>query len=412
MDEDKALRAQIADQQDQISRLERMLEVSRLLNSTLNLEELLVQIQRIATALTATEASSILLLPQKTDKLYFETATGEAKDKLPHILVPVEGSIAGEVVKTARPVVVNDAPHDPRHYGVVDDATSFSTRSILAVPLLVKDKVIGAVEVLNKLDGEFTDGDVEILTTMATHAAVAIENARLFQQSDLISEVVHELRTPLSSIVGYAKMLGMSNISDEAKSQFATTIHREATRLGQLVNDFLDWARLSSGRTKIAQRPVDLRRIIDETVRVIEPEASERGIAVNVQIPRDLPEFVGDPVRLKQVLINLTSNAVNYNRDDGRADIEVKVQDGDLCVAVSDTGYGIAEQDLPHIFERFYRVAAGEEQAKGTGLGLCIAKQIVELHGGEMAVGSEPGVGSTFSFILPAGSATASDVVA
>jgi signal transduction histidine kinase len=403
MDEVEALRAQIADQQGQIARLAHMLEASRLLNSTLNLEELLVRIQSIATALTATEASSILLLPKKTDELYFETATGEAKDKLPHIKVPLEGSIAGEVIKTAQPLVVNDARRDPRHYGLVDDATSFSTRSILAVPLVVKSRVIGAIEVLNKLEGEFTDDDLDILTTMAAHAAVAIENARLFEQSDLISEVVHELRAPLSSIVGYAKMLQMAGITGESKSQFAATIHREAVRLGQLVNDFLDWACLESGKTRLARQPVDLRRVIDETVRVIQPEASERGISVDVQVSPSLPEVIGDATRLKQVLINLTSNAVRYNRDGGRMGIEARVEDGHLRVAVSDTGYGIAAQDLPHIFQRFYRVAASEKRAKGTGLGLCIARQIVELHGGEMAVESKPGVGSTFSFTLPVG---------
>lgn len=411
MDEVETLRAQIAHQRHQIARLERMLEVSQLLNSTLNLEELLLQIQSIATSLTATEASSILLFPTKTDELYFETATGEAKDKLPHIVVPLEGSIAGAVVKTAQPIVVNDARQDPRHYGLVDDATQFSTRSILAVPLITKGEVVGAVEVLNKREGEFTDDDVAVLTTMADHAAVAIENAWLFHQSDFIAEVTHELRAPLSSIVGYAKMLTMSGITDQAKAQFAETIHREATRLGQLVNDFLEWARLESGRARITRQPVDLRRIVEESVKLIQPQADERGITVTVNVGQDLPAISGDPARLKQVLVNLNSNAVKYNRDDGRVKVEARVKDGSLCVAVSDTGHGIAEQDLPHIFERFYRVTASEKRAQGTGLGLCIAKQIVELHGGEMTVESQPDAGSTFTFTLPLEDTTASDAV-
>lgn len=397
MDEVEVLQAQIA-------RLERMLEVSRLLNSTLNLEELLIQVQRIATSLTATEASAILLLPKTSGELYFQTATGEAKDKLSKIVVPIEGSIAGEVVTTGYPMVVNDARHDPRHYGLVDDATHFSTRSILAVPLVAKGKIIGAVEVLNKLDGEFTDDDVETLSTLADHAAVAIENARLFHQSDFISEVVHELRTPLSSIVGYAKMLTM-DMCDEMKPQFATTIYREGTRLGQLVNDFLDWSRLESGREWLTRQPVDLKQVIDETVRILEPQANERGISVAVHCPGDVPEIVGDLTRLKQVVINLVGNAVKYNRDGGKVRIDAHVRGGCLCVSVSDTGDGIAEQNLPRIFERFYRVADSEKRVKGTGLGLCIAKQIVELHGGEMTVESELGVGSTFAFTLPLGDA-------
>jgi signal transduction histidine kinase len=412
VDETQALRTQIADQEDEIARLERMLEVSRLLNSTLNLEELLIRVQRISRQLTATDASSILLLPRKPDELHFQTATGVAKDKLPRIVVPIEGSIAGEVVKTGAPLVVQDARHDPRFYEGVDDATSFSTRSILAVPLIVKDKTIGVIEVLNKTEGQFTDEDVEVLTTMAAHAAVAIENARLFQQSDLISEVVHELRTPLSSIVGYSKMLTMPSIADEMKSDFASVINREATRLGQLVNDFLDWSRLESGRVRLAQEPVDLRQTIDEALRVVEPEARERDITIDLQISPDLPAITGDPARLKQVLINLASNATKYNREGGQIGIRAAAQDSTVSVSVSDTGFGIATQDLPHIFERFFRVAVSEKQAKGTGLGLSIAKQIVELHGGEMTVASEVNVGSTFSFTLPVERPAASDLVA
>lgn len=401
MDTVETLRAQIAAQQRQVDRLTHMLEASRLLSSTLNSNELLVQIQRVARALTGTEASSILLLPTKPDQLYFETATGAAKDKLPHIRVPVEGSIAGAVIKSCEPIVVNDARGDPRHYGLVDVATEFQTRSILAVPLVVKDNVIGVIEVLNKLDGDFTDDDLEVLTTMAAHAAVAIENARLFQQSDLISEVVHELRTPLSSIVGYAKMLNMPSMASEAKSEFAETIYREATRLGQLVNDFLDWARLSSGRARLERQPVALAQVVDETVRVVRPRAEERGITIELRIPADLPQITGDPARLKQVFLNLADNGVKYNRDGGRMVIAVQVKEGRVEVAVSDTGHGIAEQDQPRVFERFFRVVASEKHAKGTGLGLSIAKQIVELHGGEMAVESQPGVGSTFWFTLP-----------
>jgi len=401
MDTVETLRAQIAAQQRQLDRLEHMLEASRLLSSTLVPEELLVQIQRVARTLTGTEASSILLLPTKPDQLYFETATGEAKDKLPNILVPVEGSIAGAVIKSCEPMVVNETRGDPRHYGLVDVATEFQTRSILAVPLVVKDKVIGVIEVLNKLDGGFTDDDLDVLTTMAAHAAVAIENARLFQQSDLISEVVHELRTPLSSIVGYAKMLDLPSIADEAKKEFAGTIYREAIRLGHLVNDFLDWARLNSGRAKLEQQSVDLAQVVAETVGVIRPRAEERGIAIEMRLPPDLPQSTGDPARLKQVFLNLADNAVKYNREVGRMVIAAQVKDGRLQVTVSDTGYGIAEQDQPRVFERFYRVVASEKHAKGTGLGLSIAKQIVELHGGEMAVESQPGVGSTFWFTLP-----------
>ena len=191
-----------------VARLEQIIKVSRVINSTLNLEPLLHNIIQIATDLTATEASSILLLDKKTGELHFEIATGVKGQEVKSIVVPLDNSIAGWVVKEGEPLLISDVRKDPRHYHRADDMTQFSTRSILGVPLRVKDKVIGVLEVLNKMgDEEFTQSDVEALTILAAQAAIAIENARLFQQSDLLSEVVHELRTPLTSIRGYSKML-------------------------------------------------------------------------------------------------------------------------------------------------------------------------------------------------------------
>ncbi|MCR4407375.1 MAG: HAMP domain-containing histidine kinase [Anaerolineae bacterium] len=396
------LRALVRKQKEEIARLERMLEVSRELNSRLNLHELLTDIQVIATALTVTEASSIMLVDKKTGELYFEAATGEASDELTRIAVPIDNSIAGEVLKTGKPLIVADVRKDPRHYNLVDSITKFSTKSILAVPLIVKDKTIGVVEVVNKLEeGGFTEEDVEVLTTMAAQAAVAIENARLFEQSDLISEVVHELRTPVTSIVGYAQMLKLPDIPEDSKQQFADIIRREAVRLGNMVNDFLEWARLESGRVHLSKEPIDMRALAEETILVVRPQADMRDITMSLQAPDEIPTVVGDAKRLKQVLLNLMSNAVKYNRDGGWVDVKIAVSPEMLNVSVSDTGYGIAPEDLPHIFQRFYRVASTEEQVKGTGLGLCIAKQIVEMHGGTMDVESQLGVGTTFSFTLP-----------
>jgi len=386
-----------------VARLERIIEVSRVINSTLNLDPLLHNIIQIATDLTATEASSILLLDKKTGELHFEAATGIKGQEVKPIVVPLDKSIAGWVVKEGKPLLIPDVRKDPRHYHQVDDTTQFSTRSILGVPLRVKDKVIGVLEVLNKVDDkEFTQDDVEALTILAAQAAIAIENARLFQQSDLLSEVVHELRTPLTSIRGYSQMLLLTeDVGQGQKLEFAETIYREATRLGQIVNDFLDLARLESGRTHIAQEPVNMGEVISETLAILQPQAAERQVSIALQVPETLPILIGDPARLKQVMVNLVSNAVKYNHKGGRVDIEVQVGEDEFNVAVQDTGRGIAEEDLPHIFEKFYRVDDPEQQIKGTGLGLSIAKHIVEVHGGAMSVQSVWGQGSTFAFTLP-----------
>ena len=385
-----------------IEYLKRILEVSRLLNSTLKLELQLEIIQAVATELTETHVASIYLRDAKTDELFFLSATGDAAERLKRIPVPLDGSIAGWVVKTGEPTAVNDVQADARHYGKTDDETGFVTRSMMTVPLRAQGKLIGALQVLNKVgDKKFTDEDLELLTTLAAQAAVAIEKARLFEQSDLISEVVHELRTPVTSIVGYSKMLGMEGIPEETKAQFAETIYRESRRLGNMVNDFLDWARMESGRIRLVREPVDMRQLLQDTVMIIKPQAQERGIAVEEMLPEGSWRVMGDPGRLKQVLINLASNGIKYNRDNGRLDFIVKRVDDSVTIAVRDAGMGIPEESLSRLFERFYRVPGTENIVRGTGLGLVIARSLVEAHGGTMEVASTVGVGTTFTITLP-----------
>lgn len=397
----------VAALEQKVASLMCILEVTRSLNQTLNLEMQLKMIQDVATQLTETAAASIFLRDNKTDELFFLSATGEAADgekgeRLRRIPVPVDGSIAGWVVRTGEPAVVNDARRDKRHYERTDDETHFVTRSILAVPLIRREKIIGVLEVLNKVDGKaFSQDDLDLLTTLAAQAAVAIENARLFEQSDLVSEVVHELRTPMTSIIGYSKLLNMPGIADETRVQFAETIHREATRLGKMVNDFLDWARLEAGRVRFAEGPVDVGQLVDETARLIEPQAQERGIVVAKEIPPEPLIVTGDEARLKQVFLNLASNGVKYNCDQGRLDFVVRRTGDQALIAVRDTGAGIPEESVDKLFQRFYRVPGTENVVRGTGLGLNITKSLVEAHGGKIDVESTVGEGTTFTVSLP-----------
>jgi signal transduction histidine kinase len=386
-----------------LERYERIIELNRHLNAVLDLPLLLQLIIEAARELTDSENSSILLVDRKSGDLYFEAATVVGKEKLQRVIVPMDSSIAGWVVQHNEPVVIEDVEEDDRHFKQADREIAYTTRDMIAVPMSVKGRVIGVLNALNKAGGQsFDEDDVNLLTILAAQAAVAIENAHLFQQSDLLSEVVHELRTPLTSIRGYSKMLLLAEVIDqEKKLEFAETIHREAVRLGQMINDFLDLARLESGRTHIAQERVNMSEVIRETLTIMQPQAAERKISIPLQVPETLPTLIGDPNRLKQVMVNLVSNAVKYNHEGGQVDIEVQVGEDELNVVVKDTGRGIAEEDLPHIFEKFYRVDDPEQQTKGTGLGLSIAKHIIEAHGGTIGVQSVEGQGSTFSFTLP-----------
>ena len=388
-------------QNEQIVRLERLIEISRVLNSRLEIQPLLQDIISIATELTDTDASSVLLVDSKSGDLFFEAATGIKKYEVERVAVPKE-SIAGWIVENNLPLVINDVTKDPRWSQKVDAAADWVTRSILGVPLRVKDKVIGAIEVLNKKGGQpFSEDDLSTLTTMAAQAAVAIENTRLFQQSDQIADVVHELRTPLTSIVGYSKLLLTTELDKDIRNQFLEVINREATRLGDMVNDFLDLARLESGRARLAYKLVDMLKVIDDTVAVIQPQVKERGLELVLDLPPALPPTTGDEKRMNQVMLNLASNAVKYNRDGGQIRIIASASEKTIRVAVEDYGRGIRPEDMDKLFDKFRRIEESEGSAKGTGLGLPITKQLVELHGGQMDVTSEWGVGSTFAFTLP-----------
>lgn len=387
-----------------MARYERLMEISRQLTSTLDLNALLDQIIQAAIELTESQAASILLVDPETGELRFEAASDISSGTRDALIVPKEGSVAGWVVTHGEYVLVPDAPNDPRWFQEVEKSVKTKTRNMLAVPMRAHTRIIGALEALNKRnDAPFTTDDINTLTTLAAQAAIAIENARLFQQNDFIAELVHELRTPLAALKASTMLLMRPSLPEDRRYEIITTMERETDRLIRMTTEFLDLARLESGRTRLEMAPFDLRELIDETVTVVRQQAQERAITINVDAEN--VEVEGDRGKLKQVLLNLLTNAIKYNREHGLINVclrspEEKAQDT-VTVSVRDTGRGIAKEDQAHIFERFYRVADSEGFTQGTGLGLIIAKRIVEAHNGNMWLESEPGVGATFSFTLP-----------
>ncbi len=381
---------------------QRLLSLSQVLTSTLDLLELLDLIVNAARDLTRTEATSILLLDAKTGDLYFEAVTGSKSDEIKRVVVP-PNSLAGWVVREGQVEIINDVSKDKRFYAQSDVRTGFQTRALIGVPMKVKERVIGVLEAINPADGRsFTDEDVELLTTLSAQAAIAIENARLFHQSDLISEMVHELRTPLTSIVAYSELLLRQEVPPEMAREFVETIFQEAQHLANMTNAFLELSRLQSGRTRFQMAPFVITDLIDDVINLLRPQAEERGLTLNSVVPDPAQRVIGDRERIRQVLVNLASNAVKYNKPDGEVWLELEPLPEAALVRlnVRDTGRGIPAKDLPHIFEKFYRVADNEGYAQGTGLGLNIVKQLVEAHGSQMLVTSEVDVGTNFSFTL------------
>ena len=398
----------LASYQQLMTRYERLMEISRQLNSTLDLDALLKRILTAAIELTGTEQASILLVDPATGELRFEAASNLSRAEMEAIPVPMRGSLAGWVVTHGEPVLVEDARSDSRWFARVDKTIKFTTRNVLAVPMNLQNKPVGVVEAINRRnDLPWTEDDVSTLSALANQAATAIQNARLFQQSDFIAEMVHELRTPLAALKASTALLLRSSLPEGMRQEIVETMQQETERLTALTTDFLDLARLESGRTRLQTRVFDISELLQECVTIVAPRAAER----NIQI-----EIHGEPLyasadrdKIKQVVLNLLTNAIKYNREHGAiyamADVQRDVPpDGPsncLLISVQDTGHGIGEEDQRRVFEKFYRVAETSGQVTGTGLGLSIAKRIVEAHGCDMWLTSELGVGTTFYFTLP-----------
>jgi signal transduction histidine kinase len=379
----------------------RLIEISRDLASTLDLDTLLSDIVHAAADITSAEAASILLYDDTARQLYFQIATNIDEPTMRGLVVPLDNSIAGWIVTNRQPVRIDDANKDDRLFRDVDQTIEYSTKSLLGIPLITKNKVVGVLEVVNKKRGKFTDADESMLTVLGAQAAVAIENARLFQQSDLIAEFVHELRTPLASLSTATYLLLRPEMSREQSDQIVNNIHNETLRLNSLASSFLDLARLESGRVQFRKTRFSAADLIYECRDVMMTKAQETNVQIRVDVPNDMPLMEADRDKIKQILLNLISNAIKYNRPNGSVIITGSFTDAELTITIQDTGLGIPEDSLPHLFEKFYRVREHEGKASGTGLGLSICKQIVQGHNGRIEVKSKMGVGTSFSIHLP-----------
>lgn len=378
--------------------LERLLDISRHLNSTLEMRPLLQRVVDSARELTNADGASILLM-EGDGVLRFATATGPESAGLEGTEVPQNNSLAGWVVKTRQIAIVDDAQADARIYNI---SSIDPTQSIIAAPMIFGDQVIGVLEsVTTKARHRFKQEDQETIQTLAGLAAVAVQNARLFQQSDWVAEIVHEIRSPLTAILSYAELLLRPNFDADTRRKFILTIQQETERVSTLATRFLDLARLESGRTSLAWEPLHIEEIIQHAVEVVRPNAEQQQRTVAAEIPQGLPEVIGDRTRLHQVLLNLLTNAVKYSDAGDEVTVTAALAPGYLIVSVRDTGPGIPQHQLPHLFQKFRRLPESEQKTEGTGLGLVVTREIVEAHRGRIWVESESGKGSSFSFSLP-----------
>jgi signal transduction histidine kinase len=399
--------------------LQRILEISQILTSTYDLEELLQMILAAATELTKTEAASILLLNEGGTELRFAATTGNDKEKLMALRVPVEGSLAGAILHSGAPMVFEDVKQDPRHFAGVDKQIAFESRSILGVPLLMRDRPVGVLEAVNKTDSSpFSEEDGQVLMTLAAQAAVAIENARLvtalqkaYEQlnrvdqikSDFIAIASHELRTPLGLILGYAAML-KEDVQNPETTEQLDVVMNSALRLRDLIDDMVNVQHIEEGKAKLVLSEFAVQDVVQQVVQAVSELYTTKEQEMLISVPPHPLQVKADRDKITLVLNNLLTNAIKFTDPRGRIMISAEQQNGDIQVHVADTGVGIPAGEIERIFDRFYQVEPHlTRQHGGLGLGLAIAKGMVELHGGKIWVESVEGLGSRFSFSVPVG---------
>ena len=405
-----------------VRQLERILEISRELTTTVALAPLLRKIVDTAAELTESQTASILLQDKRSGELHFQTAADDKSEQLANIPVPIEGSIAGTVLVSGEPMIIGDARTDPRHFGGVGKKMGMEIRSLLAVPLQIKEHRIGVLEAINKRgDQEFSRQDVDMLMTLAAQAAAAIENARLVGalqrayerlgeldklKSDFISIASHELRTPLHLILLYAEML-REDLGEGARVQVDPVL-RAATRLKHLIETMLNLRYLETGQMDLLPTRFDLGAEVEAACRDYKALADTAGLVISTDVPDEGVSIYADKEKVRVVLDNLISNAVQFTAAGGQVRVKLGRRGQDIEMSVIDTGIGIPPQDLERIFERFYQVEDHMIRKQGgMGLGLSIVKGLAELHGGRVWAESVPGRGSRFVVVLPPRASTA-----
>jgi two-component system NtrC family sensor kinase len=416
-----------------VQELAYLYDIARTLTSTLEQGRVFDLVATRITEMFHVEAGSLLLVDEEASELEFVTTWLGEREPLRHIRLELGQGIAGQVALTHQPEIVNDAYSDNRFYTQVDRETGFLTRSILCVPLLLRDRCIGVIELLNKLDGPFTQDDVERLSNVAGPVAVALENARLYAEaqelytakSRFVATVARQLRTPLTAIKGYTDMLYLaSSAGDPAGvgelgdtwTESLETIRTNTNYLISLMEDLLDIAWLEAGETHLQRTPVSPREFITQVVSSFEHRFRDKNLRVSVKVSSRLPSVDIDQERISQVLSSLLMNAYLYTLPKGRVTVAASTEKararpsdaGWLAISVADTGIGISPEDVPQVFDHFFRADHPLVQYhSGRGLSLSIAQSLVELHGGRIWVESEAGVGSTFVFTVPFAQPTA-----
>ncbi len=403
-----------------VEALEALQEVSEAVNSSLDVDNVLSTIAMHAVELSETDGGSIMDYSEADGcfmvRSVYRTAPSVV-ERLRTIRIDVDQTLVGRAAKERRPISVPDlslVTMDPHLQILYDDGW----RSLLAVPMLREGKIVGSLIVRRKRTGDFSEETVDLIETFATQSALALQNAQLYRElkeqslelelasrhkSEFLASMSHELRTPLNAVLGFSEVLLERMFGDinERQEEYLRDIHGSGRHLLELLNEILDLSKIEAGKMALEYSSIDLRSVLDDAAAMLRERAVSQGVDLSLDVADDIDVVHSDVLRLKQIVLNLMTNAVKFTGAGGSVVVRARRRGADFEITVTDSGIGVPEADRQRIFESFQQGGRGSSREEGTGLGLTLSKRLVELLGGRMWLESEVGVGSTFGFSLP-----------
>ncbi|MBN2126104.1 MAG: GAF domain-containing protein [Deltaproteobacteria bacterium] len=401
--------------------LKTILRFGALVNSSLHIESVLDYAMQWAEEFMDAEASSVYELDDESGELVVRIARGEKRETVSRIVLKVGEGIAGAVVQTGEPMIVQDVRTEKRFSDKFDRITGFKTKSTICVPLMRRNKAVGALQVLNKRDDRpFTANDLELLMGIAQQVAVALENARLYHRlqerfemtarelmetqeklirterlaavGHLVQGVAHEIRNPIMTIGGFAQRMRKETGKDEKLNRYIDIIMDESARLEKLVQQVRRFAEVQEAHL-VLESP---ERVVREVLKGFEAAAGSQGVTLTSEIEEPVPVLLMDAPQLETALSNILENALESMPDGGFLRVAVSTQERHLLIVVRDTGCGIAPEDMESIYDPFVT-----SKTRGAGLGMTMVHQIVMNHKGDIAVNSEFGKGTVVTVRFP-----------
>ena len=403
-----------------VSEFKALEEIGRAVASSLDSKAVLATIVTYAVQLTQADAGAIYRYNASRNS--FELAEANALDEsllecIRSTHIELNKSILGIAAKEGHAITIPDLREAP-DFPLRDVTVAAGFHSILVVPLLAQEEILGALVVQRRMPGEFPASAIRLMQTFALQCVIAINNARLFREveqkgrelaiandhkAQFFANMSHELRTPLNGMLGFSELLvdGLYGTLPDKAMEVLDRIQKDGRHLLGLINDVLDISKIEAGQLSLSLSEYSVHSIVDTVVSMTGALAREKHIEVRAVVPADLPMGYGDDRRLTQVLLNIVGNAIKFT-DKGFVEIRAEVMDGHFKIAVTDTGPGIPATDQARIFDEFQQVDNSITRHKGgTGLGLSISRRLVQAHGGHIDVRSTVGVGSTFNIVLP-----------